>query len=449
MDIAAISLIGILIGVALLIILSYKGIPPIFSAPICAIVVLAFSWQNLLSGMITTYMGGFGTFATKYFLTFLTGSIFGSVMGDSGAAKSLAVKFARLAKRSKKNAKLFTVLSIVAVATILAYGGISSFVAMFTIIAVAKELFREMDVPWRIYGAQILGSGCLAMTILPGSPSIPNVISAQTFGTTAMAAPVLSLCAAVFALCLGIIYISWEIRHAEKIGEGFEPTGAEIAKTISPDANFHELSLIKCITPSLVLVVLYNLCSRMAEFQAVSTSAVVTATLVAIFVAYGLYWNRLHEKMNTAKAGMSLAINSICVVSMVVAFGTVVQAAPGFETIVALMEKLPGPPIVQLIVAVNVTAGITGSASGGLGIALNSFADRFINLGIDPQILHRIATMSSAGLGTLPHNSSVINELNVAKLTHKTGYRPIGVCAVVIPILTVIFAAILSQLGVV
>jgi len=440
MSIGSISVIGILIGVICLIALSYKGIPPIFVAPLSALIVLVFSRQNIVEGLTGTYMTGFGSFASRYFLVFLTGSIFGSIMGDSGAAKSLGLKFSRLAKRSTKNAKLYTVLSIVAIATILAYGGISSFVAMFTIIAVAKELYREMDVPWGLYGCQILGSGCIAMSMLPGTPSVPNIIASTTLGTPPTAAPVIGILSALFALTLGVIYIIWELRRAEKKGEGFYPTGTEIAKTIvENDDSFQEMNLLMCILPSIVLVVTLNLLKQ----------HVVIATLCAIVLAYILFWKRIPKKLETAKTGAGIAINSICVASMVIAFGTVVAASPGFASVIGLLDKVPGPPVVQLIISVNIAAGITGSASGGLTIALDSLAQRFLDMGMNPQILHRIAAISCGGLDSLPHNGSIINELTIAKLPHKIGYRPMGVCSVVIPIITVIFAAILSQLGIV
>lgn len=435
-----ISVIGIVIGIICLILLSYKGISPIFVAPFAALIVLIFSQQNIVDGIITTYMNGFGSFAQRYFLVFLSGAVFGSIMGDSGAAKSLGLKFSRLAKKSKKNAKLFTVLSIVAISTVLAYGGISAFVAMFTIIAVAKELYREMDVPWGLYGCQILGSGCIAMSMLPGSPSIPNIIASTSLGTTPMAAPVLGIISAAIALILGIIYISWELKLAKKRGEGFLPTGAGIGKTILPiDDNFKEMNIAMCLAPSVVLVLVLNVLNQ----------HVVVATVCAIVVALILYWKRLKTKLETTKSGISVSVNAICVASMVVAFGSVVSASPGFVYIISLLNGVPGPPVVQLIISVNVAAGITGSASGGLTIALDSLSQRFLDMGMNPEVIHRIACMSSGGLDSLPHNGSIINELGIANLTHKTGYRPMGVCSVLIPIITVCLAAVLSQLGIV
>lgn len=439
MDTGTLSVIGILIGVICLVLLSYKGIPPIFVAPLSAVIVLVFSQQNVITGIIDTYMAGFAAFAGKYYLVFLTGAIFGSIMGDSGAARSIGLKFARTAKRSKSNAKLITVLSIVAVSTILAYGGVSAFVAMFTIIVVAKELYREMDVPWGLYGCQILGSGCIAMSMLPGSPSIPNIVASTVLNTTPMAAPILGLLCAGFALCLGIIYISWELKRAAKNQEGFFPTGVEIATTITVNENFKEMHIIRCLTPSVVLILVLNVLNQ----------HVVVATLCAIILAIVLFWNQLGNILESAKVGSSVAVNSICVASMVVAFGSVVSNSPGFGTVISFLDKVPGPPIVQLIISVNIAAGITGSASGGLTIAMNSLSQRFLEMGINPDIIHRVACISSGGLDSLPHNGSIINELSIAKLTHKTGYCPMGVCSVVIPILTVIFGVILSQIGII
>lgn len=194
-----------------------------------------------------------------------------------------------------------------------------------------------------------------------------------------------------------------------------------------------------CLAPSVVLVLVLNVLNQ----------HVVVATICAIVVALILYSKHLDNKLETAKSGIPVSVNSICVASMVVAFGSVVSASPGFGFIIGLLNGVPGPPIVQLIIAVNVAAGITGSASGGLTIALDSLSQRFLDMGMQPELIHRIACISSGGLDSLPHNGTIINELGVAKLTHKSGYRPLGVCSVLIPLITVCIAAVLAQLGIV
>ena len=91
-------------------------------------------------------------------------------------------------------------------------------------------------------------------------------------------------------------------------------------------------------------------------------------------------------------------------VSAVVGFGAAVELAPGFQYLIDNLDKIPGPPLLQLALATNIVAGITGSASGGEAIALTVFADRFLALGVAPDIIHRIVCISCYGLDSLPHN---------------------------------------------
>ena len=85
--------------------------------------------------------------------------------------------------------------------------------------------------------------------------------------------------------------------------------------------------------------------------------------------------------------------------------------------------------LVNEAVTVTALAGITGSASGGMSIALATMADSFISAaqaaGIPLEVLHRIAAMASGGMDTLPHNGAVITLLAVTGLTHKESYRDI------------------------
>ena len=438
---ATISLIGIIVAVACMIFCAYRGFPPMILAPLCAIIVLIFAQQNVLEGMTDTYMGGFGSFMQRYFLVFFVGSIYGSIMGASGVAKSIGLKFARIAKKSKTNGKLLTIFAIIAISTILAYGGISNFVIMFTVLAIARELFQEMDVPWRLFGCQVIGSGCLAMTMLPGSPSVPNVVASSALGTVPAAGITLGIIAAVLQLVLSSFYIRWELGRAKKNNEGFLPTGSEIAKTTvkTEDGDFKELNIVVCLLPSIVLLVVLN----------VFKQNVIIATLCAIVLAFILYWRVWKNKLAALVEGAGIAVNASVLVSLFTAFGTVITATEGFNFIIASLEKIPGPPIIQLIIAVNLMAAFSGSSAGGLTVALDMLGERFLATSINPQVLHRIATISCGGLGFLPHNGSVINELNIAKLTHKQAYRPYLVCALFIPIVIAFILAALSQFGIV
>jgi H+/gluconate symporter-like permease len=99
-------------------------------------------------------------------------------------------------------------------------------------------------------------------------------------------------------------------------------------------------------------------------------------------------------------------------------------------------------PLISLAVGTSLLAGMTGSASGGMSIALSTLGDTYLQMGqeagIAPALLHRVTAVATGGLDALPHNGAVITLLTICGLTHREAYRDIAVVAVVIPILALI-----------
>ena len=104
-----------------------------------------------------------------------------------------------------------------------------------------------------------------------------------------------------------------------------------------------------------------------------------------------------------------------------------------------MIGLVPSQPLISEAVSVNVLAGITGSASGGLSIALEamgqSYIDRGLAAGLDPEVMHRVASLSCGGLDTLPHNGAVITLLLICGCSHKQSYWDIAVVSVLGPML--------------
>ncbi len=429
-----ISLIGILIGIFLLIFVSFKGVPVMFVAPVCAMLVLAISGVNIMDGMSTTYMAGFAKFFQSYYLIFFFGAIFGRIMGDSGAAKSIAFAIVRFSKKLPGDPGFWGLAGLIILSSILTYGGVSVFVIMFVMVAIGRELFQEQNIPWKMYGCVCLGSGAYTLTCVPGTPSINNSIPIPFFGTTPMAAPVISIIGTLFMLIVGLLYIKWEMNRCRKSGEGFLPTGEGILKDQldKGDKGFDEMPLLLCLVPSICLLIALNV------FHLKTWAAIMVGVIVALI----LFHKRLEHPIKTMEDGGLSSLRTTGIASFVIAFGSVVGSVPGFEYVVSMLDKLPGPPIVQVMVAVNVCAGITGSSSGGMTIALNALADKFMATGVNPQVLHRISAVCSGGLDSLPHNGTVINSMQVYRITHKMSYKYYFVLNTIIPILASILMAI-------
>ncbi len=441
MDIKILSLIGIFLGIACLIYLVFRGISILIVAPLAAVLIGLLSGNNLVDTLTGPYMDGFVDFAKKNFFIFFFSAIFGKLMGECGAAQSIAYKFSRAVKKlPEKYQKVAAVLSLVLLSLTFTLCGISAFVVVFTLVVIARKLFEEMDVPWRFYTCAPLGSGVIAQSMIPGSPSVHNLIPTQYLGTTPMASPVLGVICAVIAACIGTAYITHIVRKAERAGEGFFPSGELIKKTdLIADEDPH-IPLLKCFLPSILLLLTLNVLKQDA----------VTALIVGIASIYIIFFKTLKGRMLKAlTAGAQNSINTVVSVCSTVGFGMVATSVVGYDYLVSALDNIPGPPIVQMIVAINLCAGVSGSSSGGLGIAFSTMTDRFLASGLDPQIIHRVAVIASCGLDSLPHTNGLITDLSVTKLTHRQAYAHYGFLTVVTPLICVTVAAILVQLGIV
>jgi len=166
-----------------------------------------------------------------------------------------------------------------------------------------------------------------------------------------------------------------------------------------------------------------------------SVWAVVTALACAIATALAVNYQRLPNLRGTMDAGANASVLPAVSVASLVGFGAVVAAMPAFSVVRDAVLGLGGGPLVSLAVATNVLAALTGSASGGLTIALDAlgptFMERAAQIGMDPALLHRVAVIGSGTLDSLPHNGAVVTLLSVCGSTHAQSYKDVFVVAIV------------------
>lgn len=425
-------MLGIILGLALLMFLAYKGMSIIWIAPICAMIVAVTGGLDLLPAYTDAYMSGFVGFAKNWFPVFMLGAIFGKVMDESGAAKSVAHFVINII------GKKFAILAVVLACAVLTYGGISLFVVVFAIYPLALALFREANITRKLIpGAIALGSFTFTMTALPGSPQIQNLIPMQYFGTTPTAAPIMGIVGALIMLGGGMAWLTYREKKYTAAGVVFTEleTKVDSIDTASlPNPLLSALPLIAVIT----VLNVFNF-------------HIITSLLIGIVLAIALNFTRLPKLIQTINGGASGSVLAIINTSAAVGFGAVVRAVPGFSTLTEMVLGIKGNPLISEAVAVNVLAGATGSASGGMGIALEALGSKYVELsassGIPLEAFHRVASLSSGGLDTLPHNGAVLTLLAVTAMTHKDSYKDIFVVASLIPITSVIAAIILASIG--
>lgn len=415
------SLAAIFIGLALLMFLAFRGHSIIWVAPVCAAFVALCGGLNLLDAYTNTYMQGAADYFKTWFPAFMLGAVYGKVMDLTGSARSLGSKL--VSWIGAKNAMLAVVLPCM----LMTYGGISLFVVVFVIYPMGYAIYRAADIPrTKLPGAIACGAFGITMTAVPGSPQIQNLIPMQFYGTQPTAAPALSIVACILIGLPALIWLQWDINKGRKAGLHFVEDDKFVEAEHKEMPSWHWLA---GLVPIIVVIVLLN----------VVKTHIVVALLGGIIVCCLMNLNQAKVLLPAISEGANGSMTAIMNTSCAVGFGTVVKAVPGFAVLTDAMLNMPGSILFSEAVAVNVLAGATGSASGGMSIALTALAPKYLEIanqvGISPETLHRIASISSGGLDSLPHNGAVLTLLAVSHCTHKESYWGICVTTVIIPVI--------------
>ena len=455
------GVIGILLSLGLLMYLAYRGISVLVLAPVLGLLAALFGGEpHLLATYTQLFMTSLGGFLAKYFPLFLLGAIFGKLMSDSGAAATIAERI--IEKIGAKRA----VLAVTLATGILTYGGVSVFVVAFAVYPFGVALFRHAAVPKRLIpGALVLGAATFTLGALPGSPAIQNAIPMPFFGTDPFAAPGLGTIAGLIMFAFGASWLLRRSHRATAAGEGYghHPLEEADAPLVS-----HRPPLLAALTP-ILLVIFINLAMTQWVIPAMDTAylsekkyggvtinevrgiwSLVVALVVGNVAAAALTWRRWTDLKGAINHGTISSLLPIFNTASEVGYGTVIASLTAFASIQALVVGIaPGNPLISEAIAVNIMAGITGSASGGMSIALNMLGAKYLALGnaagISPQLLHRVAAIASGGLDSLPHNGAVITLLGICRLSHRESYLDIFMVSVAGPLIALVVVLILGS----
>jgi len=432
---SVISLCGIVVGLCVLIFLAYKGHSIIWVAPVCAILVAMLSGLELLGAYMGDYMKGVADYILSWFPAFFLGAVYGKVMDMTGSARSLANKLVSII-----GAK-FAVAAVVLPCLLMTYGGISLFVVVFVIYPMGYAIYREANLPRTLLpGAIAFGAFGITMTAIPGTPQIQNIIPTTYYGTTAAAAPLMGVVSALLIAVPGYLYLEWRCRNARKKGLGFIEDDKYKERTSGvPLPSWHWLSgLLPLIVVVLMLNVLPGVLRKYGIADWSTSESIVVALLGGILVTCLMNIKQFKVLLPAINEGANGSLTAIMNTACAVGFGSVVKVVPGFALLKNAMLNMPGNILFSEAVAVNVLAGATGSASGGMSIALEALASQYLEkatqLGMSPELLHRVASLASGGLDTLPHNGAVLTLLAVSNCKHKESYVDICVTSCVIPV---------------
>jgi H+/gluconate symporter-like permease len=479
-----VGLLGILVGLGLLIWLAFRGWSVLLLAPAAALVAALFGGEPLLANWTQIFMGGAARFLAQFFPLFLLGAVFGKLMDDSGSVAAVA-DFITSALGPRH-----VMLAVVLAGALVTYGGVSLFVAFFVLAPMAQTLFRAAAIPRRLMPAAIvLGTSTFTMSALPGTPSIQNAIPMPFFGTTPFAAPGLGIVASLIMGGFGLWWLGRAETAARRSGEGHGTDVPVPADRASDDeivrerattarefdpAEMHRghrsdttpsaflaalpLFVVVAVNLSMSLVILPRLdFSFLAEARWGGTRisavagvwSVVVALAAAIVTVILCNRGRLPALRQSMDAGANASVLPAVSVASLVGFGAVVAALPAFAIVRGWVLAIEGGPLVSLAVATNVLAALTGSASGGLTIALDALGQTYMDVakqtGIDPALMHRVAVIGSGTLDILPHNGAVVTLLALCGSTHRESYLDIAIVGIVGAVIALVAVILLGS----
>lgn len=461
------STLAIIVSLLLLMFLAYRGITVLLLAPLMALLAVALSGELALYLPIytDTFMKALSNYVLSFLPIFLLGSLFGQLMADSGAAHTISHWIVdRLGHRH-------AIVTVVLACAILTYGGVSLFVVAFAIYPIARDLFQTADIPKRLVPASIaLGSFTFTMTAMPGTPAIQNAIPIPYFGTNVFAAPGLGLIGSAIMLFGGLWWLRSRAARARAAGEGYgvhrEAEDTDANK--QDDSRLSTMPLFLALLPLLLVIgvnalftyVVFpgmNMAFITEKFPNVSPEkmtglwaliiALAVACTVLVLVRLG-HWSNLRESVNKGVFGFMLPLFNT---ASEVGYGAVIASLAGFAIIRdAVLNVAPNNPLISEAVAMNVLAGITGSSSGGLSIALQTLGPDYLRMaeqaGISPDLMHRVAVMAAGGFDTLPHCGAIITLLAICKLTHRQSYLNIAAVTMGVPMIALVTVITLGTL---
>ncbi|WP_341666976.1 GntP family permease [Alcaligenes sp. SDU_A2] len=458
------STLAILVSLLLLMFLAYRGVTVLLLAPLMAALAVLLSGDAgfLLPIYTSTFMSALSNYVLQFLPIFLLGALFGQLMADSGAAHSIAQWITR--KLGHRHA----IATVVIACGVLTYGGVSLFVVAFAIYPIAKNLFQQANLPKRLIPASIaLGSFTFTMTALPGTPAIQNAIPIPYYGTNVFAAPGLGIIGGLVMALGGLWWLQSRANKAAAAGEGYGEHLEDLGDIPEQDQQgFSHMPLFLAVLPLLLVIGVNALFTYgifpgtnfdfLAERFPQVTPAKITglwALIIALVVANMVlivsrlgHWKNLRESINKGVFGFMLPLFNT---ASEVGYGAVIASLTGFVIIRDFVLNLaPGNPLISEAVAMTTLAGITGSSSGGLSIALQTLGSDYLHMaqqaGISPELLHRVAVMAAGGLDTLPHCGAVITLLSICKLNHRQSYGNIAIVTMAVPLVAV---AVVITLG--
>ncbi len=440
------QLLLLLIPLAFVIFVVYKGMNPTLSFIIAAILVAVLEGLPLVETIIGTGSGpmaepstlltGVSSAVTMFLLKFLAANLFGQLILRTGAAKSISDTLTKVfveKGKSEFSQKLLTAYVFMLIAIIFGFGGLDAFVCIFTLMPIGIELFEEHDMPRRLIPA-VLFAGVTTAVCCPGTPlTNGNILAAMFFGTSTTAAFVPGMVGVIVILICDCLYIYRALKKAEKEGEHYTPV--PLVPGMGPGQKSEEVAVSKeekqslppfllSIVPLLIVAVL-NMIFHIDVVIALLAGAIVAS--ITLYGYIGKKGNKRKAYMDIYGAGVTAGSATFIPMAFQQGLANVIQATAGFAFLSAAFTALAIniSPYLSFALSASFTGFLAGNAVTGIQLSAGIFMPLLDQINISAAAMHRISCFAVSILDTIPINAAVISALMTCGLTHKEGYGPI------------------------
>lgn len=437
-----IGALGLLIAIALLILMIYKGIHVAIATLIASGLVIITNGMDIANSFVTTYSTGLGNFFSTYFLMFCLASAYGEVMKVSGAAETIANYMFKIFGAR------FAPIATLIVTWILAYGGINAFIVVFAVYPIAMPLFKKCNISKNLMPAIFLYGSVVVLVCTPGVIAGLMYALSEGFGVSPLSAPTMGIVALIIALAFGVVYLMIRTKMSQAKGEGFIASESDEALLASHEGK--ELPpLWSSLIPLIVVMVLRVVLMKMGiATMAASYCSIFVSTMLLIVLQYKyLKGHAMKDYTN----GFLASVNIMLLTGTMMGVAAVVNAAPSFQVFIDFAKYLAEitNPYISAIISINIFSGITGASMSGATIFAQTLSDTYLSYNISPEAMFRITSIASMGLDTLPHCPTFLAMAAVCGVTAKSSYGHVFWCTVVAPIVLAFMCVIMAMIGII
>jgi len=447
-DVMVLGILGIILAFALLLFLTLKNWSTIIVSILAVVVVAVFNQLNITEAVADTYVNGVANIIIALFMLILLGTILGKLYTETGAAVSIADTFIKAFVDRTKGEKQIRVACavIIIVSCLFQFGGIDSFIVMFTTFPIIVTMFRRLNLPRKYIPGMLLCS--VGVGACPGSPTVHNVLPAAILGTSSNAGAIPGIIA-FFIIEVGAWFmISHMIIGAVRKGEIFDE--GQMNHVPKFDQNKQLPHFIVSLLPFILVFVLYSIVGANIVY-ALSGGII----LCIILMGRNIKNNDMPDAnigaqiVETISSGAVTSTKALVEISVIGGLAAVVAATTTFGNLSSSLMALPIHPYLIVLIAVFILVAITSSPPAGLSIIIPIFITSLIaqvgTVGIvaDASAVHRICSIACLTFETLPWNGMIVVALSMCNIKHKEGYLPMFLASVFFPTIAAVVATLL------